>query len=130
MFQRIIFYRSDEVLYVSCKFGNDFLFVKELAIPQQELLFLKFEKFIIESLRYRKTTPRYFYTSLNLFISCTIQVNSRREAFLENSSSWKYLFTFLDAFFWAKFLKNVFYSNCTSIVCNFTKSWSASQTRF
>ena len=130
MFQRIIFYRSDEVLYVYCKFGNDFFFVKELAIPQQELLFLKFEKFIIESLRYRKTTPRYFYTSLNLFISCTIQVNSLERRSWKIALPENICLPFQMPFFWAKFLKNVFYSNCTSIVSNFTKSLSASQTRF
>ena len=47
----------------------------------------KHEKFIIESLRYRKTTSRCFCyeASLNLSISYTFRVSSYREVFLVNS---------------------------------------------
>ena len=33
-----------QAIDVYCKFVNDFLFAKEIAIPQQEFMFLKLEK--------------------------------------------------------------------------------------
>ena len=76
---------------------EDFLFANEIAIPQQEFLL---KKLIIESLRYRKTSPRYFcfQTSLNLCISFSFQFNSRREVFLEDIVP-ENMFSFPGAFF-------------------------------
>ena len=72
------------------------MFKKEIAIPQQELMFLiKNRKSSTSSLRFRKTAPEYFcfQISLNLSISYTFQDNSRRVVLLENSYSWNiYLF--------------------------------------
>ena len=112
--------------YVCCKFLNDFLFRNEIAIPQQEFMFLKFEKVHLEScLRYRETTLRYlgFQTSLNLCISFFFRSTAVERFF------WKILFLKISAFFSRCFffpqcLRKMFYSNCTFTVCNFTKSWS------
>ena len=109
--------------YVCCKFLNDFLFRNEIAIPQEELMFLKLEKVHLESLSHRKTALRYFCfeTSLNLCISFSFQVNSLREVFLENIVPESICFLFQMLFF-PQCLRKIFYSNCTFTVCNFTKS--------
>ena len=89
----------------------------------------------MERLRYKKTTQdisvnKYLsiYPYLLLFKSTTVEKCSWKIVFLGNICL---LFHML--FFPAKFLKNIcrfFYSHWTSTVCNFTKSWSTSQTRF
>ena len=75
------------------------------------------EKLIIESLRYRKTTQRYFcfQTALNLCISFSFQFNSRREVFLENIVP-ENMFSFPDAFFSLQYLRKTFVEFFTAIV--------------
>ena len=93
--------------YVCCKFLNDFLFRNEMAIPQQEFMFLKFEKVHLEScFEVRRNYSKIFgfpniSQSMHIFF---FQVNSCREVFLENIVPENICFLFQMLFFPAVFL--------------------------
>ena len=56
---------------------NDFLVAKEIATPQQELMFLKLEKLLQKLEKLEKLLQDFcFQTSLNLSIIFTFYVNS------------------------------------------------------
>ena len=51
-----------QAIDVYCKFVNDFLFAKEIAIPQQEFMFLKLEK-----VHHRESELQKNYSKIFLF---------------------------------------------------------------
>ena len=72
-----------------CKFVNDFLFAKEIAIPQHEAMSLKLEKVHHREFEVQKNYSKIFL-SPNIsqsIIFFAFQVNSRIEVFLEKSCS-------------------------------------------